>query len=50
MEIEQENYLKQRNYSNSPYIKNFQQNNNLYKNIQHSSQNLFSIITDSDVF
>ena len=48
MEIDPENYLKQRNYSNSPYIKNFQQNNNLYKNIQHSSQNLFSIVTDSD--
>ena len=50
MEIEPENYLKQRNYSNSPYIKKFQQNNNLYNNIQHSSQNLFSILTDSDAF
>ena len=26
MEIEQENYLKQRNYSNSLYIKNLKQN------------------------
>ena len=50
MDNQTNNFIKKRNYSNSPYVKNFQQKNNLDQNIQksNSSQNLDSLSSNSN--
>ena len=54
MEIQPNDLLKRRNYSNSPYIKNIQQSNyqnNIFNNFQqnYSNQNLDSNLGNSDI-